>query len=97
MKKWVSENRNAMIAAIVTVLLAIISWFALPQQVVIQVGFDGNPSNVVPKFIAILIPVVLSSYGCLTMGKSDREEARKGMVLVVCGIGLLLIMMMFNR
>ena len=42
--------------AVLGLVLAAISMMVLPDTVGVQIGFDGNISNTMPKFLAVLIP-----------------------------------------
>ncbi len=69
--------------AVVSITLFLLDYFVLPDTVVIQVGFDGNPTNTVPKVIASFIPVILEVVGIVTF--KNGEDIKKG--LIMCAIG----------
>lgn len=72
--------------------LAIVSWFFLPDVVAVQVGLDGQVTNTMPKLFAIMIPLIISIAGSVTMTK----ENKKGMVLSFAGILILIVSLIFN-
>lgn len=90
MKKWLSLG-----VAIITIAVGIIGWFILPDVVAVQIGFDGNVSNTLPKLVAILVPVALSVAGFIMNLKSDEES--KGTVLSIIGLVVIVFITVFNR
>lgn len=51
----------------------IAGWFLLPEELVVQIGLDGQPSKVVPKFFGLLIPVAVGALGAgIASGKEKR-------------------------
>lgn len=74
-----------------TIVLAAATFVLLPDELVIQVGFDGNPTNTVAKPIAILIPILLSTYGLYRSGKDG-----KGFLISAIAILLFILTFIFN-
>lgn len=81
-----------------TIVFAIISFFVLPESVIIQfsVGSSGNTS--VPKLVAILIPSVLGIGGAISVLLSKGKEGSNGKSALVSlvGIGLFIVMIAVN-
>ena len=42
--------------AIPLIAAAVAGWFVLPEELVMQIGVDGRPSNIMPKLFGLLIP-----------------------------------------
>ena len=74
-----------------TIVLAAATFALFPDELVIQVGFDGNPANTVAKPIAILIPVLLSAYGLYRSSKDD-----KGFLISAIAILFFILTFIFN-
>ena len=53
--------------AVLGLVLAAISMMVLPDTVGVQIGLDGNISNTMPKFLAVLIPFIISVVGIAVM------------------------------
>lgn len=81
-----------------TVGLAILSFFILPESVIIQfsVGSSGNTS--VPKIIAILIPSAHGIGGAISglLAKDNEKANGKTLLVSLVGIGLFIIMIAVN-
>ena len=76
---------------ILTIVFAAAAFIILPEKLVIQIGFDGKPTNVVAKPIAIMIPVLLSGYG---LYKSSKDE--KGFLISAIAIIVMILTFIFN-
>ena len=74
-----------------TIVLAAATFALFPDELVIQVGFDGNPANTVAKPIAILIPFLLSAYGLYRSSKDD-----KGFLISAIAIIVMILTFIFN-
>lgn len=81
----------------VAIVLAVVSWFVLPDMVVTQFGMDGQPSNYMPKALAILIPLAVAAIGGAFGLTSDEKRAKKGIILSAIGVVVLIVSMIFNR
>lgn len=69
------------------VILGICCVIFLPETVAVQIGFNGQVSNTMPKWLAILIPMAMS-VGCSALELSDKEKINSKM-LVIAGVGIL--------
>ena len=66
---------------------AVAGWFLLPDQLVMQIGVDGQPGNVMPKLFGLLIPVAVGAVGAGTASSAEREKHLAGfLVLAVAAI-----------
>lgn len=90
-KYWIS-----IVLLIVAFGLGVGSWFLLPDVVAVQVGFDGKVSNTMPKVLAVSIPLAVSVVGS-AMNLTGKEDNKKGYVLSVIGIAILVLSLLFNR
>ena len=55
--------------AVPLIAAAVAGWFVLPEELVMQIGVDGRPSNIMPKLFGLLIPpaVGLVAAGFITL------------------------------
>lgn len=81
-----------------TVGFAVLSFFVLPESVIIQfsVGSSGNTS--VPKLVAILLPCALGIGGAISglLSKGEKKPNSKAALVSIVGIGLFIIMIAVN-
>lgn len=70
---------------VVSLALAVVSFLLLPEQVVVQVSMSGEASNVMPKILAVILPLALSVL-CGVM----YYTTKRGGYLAASLIGLLL-------
>ena len=77
--------------------LAVISLFFLPDVVAVQVGFDGQVTNTMPKVLAIVIPLGVSVAGSVMNLTSKKENNKKGYILAAVGIAVMVISLFVNR
>lgn len=91
------KNLVNIILVIIALGLGVISWLLLPDVVAVQVGIDGQITNTMPKALAVAIPLVVSVVGSI-MNLTDKEEKnKKGYVLSVVGIVIMVLSLLFNR
>ena len=53
------EDKKRFWPFLLTIPLAaasVVGWFILPEELVMQIGVDGQPSSVMPKLFGLLIP-----------------------------------------
>jgi len=79
---------------IVTIVLAVISYFILPDNVIIQLGFNGL--NTTTKLKAILLPLAISVFGFVVGIIKKDNENNKGFILSIVGILVLVLEIIFN-
>ena len=91
-KKWISI---LLVAAAIG--LGVISWLLLPDVVAVQVGVDGQIINTMPKLLAIAIPVGLSVAGSVINLTGKEETNKKGYILSVAGIAIMVLSLLVNR
>ena len=77
--------------------LGVISWFLLPDVVAVQVGFDGQITNTMPKVLAVAIPLGMSVVGSVVNWTGQKEKNKKGYILSVVGISIMVLSLLFNR
>ena len=75
------------------VLLFIISFLLLPDVVAMQIQFNGQLGNYMPKYIALLIPLIIELIGTLAYYK---ENNNKYLVIAVVGIIMAVITLVMN-
>lgn len=62
-----------------------------------KVGLDGQPTNTMPKLLAIAVPVGVSVVGSVMHLTIREGKNTKGFVLAVVGIAILILSLLFNR
>ncbi len=62
-------------------------WFLLPDELVMQVGLDGQPSRMMPKLAGLLVPVAVGAVGAgIACGRAQEKRAGGLIVLVVAAV-----------
>ncbi len=90
-------KKGVFIAGLVAALiLAVVSWFVLPSTVAVQVGLDGNVSNIMPKYAAVLIPTAISVAGGIIGLNTEKSDNKKQAAMMFIGMGIMVFMMIFN-
>lgn len=93
----IKKNLISIIFVIVAIGLGVILWLLLPGIVAVQVGADGKITNTMPKVLAVAIPLGVSVVG-LAMNLTGKEENnKKGYILSVVGIAIMVLSLLFNR
>lgn len=75
------------------VLLFIISFILLPDVVAMQIQFNCQLGNYMPKYIALVIPLIIELIGTLAYYK---ENNNKYLVIAVVGIIMAVITLVMN-
>lgn len=91
------KNLIPIVLLVAAIILGVICFFLLPDVVAVQVGADGQVSNTMPKALAIVIPLVISAAGCAMNLTGKTENEKKGYLLAVLGIVLMVLTLFFNR
>lgn len=55
-------------------------WFLLPEELVMQIGVDGQPSNVMPKLFGLLIPPAVGLIGAGIASSAAKEKHLAGFI-----------------
>ena len=61
-----------------TLAVSVAGWFLLPDELVVQIGLDGQPSNVLPKPAGLLIPLGLGALGAFWPALGSAAGVRGG-------------------
>lgn len=80
----------------VSLVLAVIAYVILPDKVVMQIGADGQPSNMLPKLPAVIIPVVITCFGAVSYAVGDNEAKVRNIIIVVAGYAVAIFSLVFN-
>ena len=88
------KNSISILLVIAAIGLGVISWLLLPDVVAVQVGFDGQITNTLPKIPAVAIPLGVSLVGSV-MNLTGQKE-KKGYILSVAGIAVMVLNLLFN-
>lgn len=92
--------RKNLISAVLIVLaigLSVFSWFFLPDIVAVQVGFDGQVTNTMPKIFAVAVPLGISVAGSVMNIMGKEEINKKAYTLSAVGIAVMVLSLLFNR
>ncbi len=82
--------KTACITILLSIIMAVISYFILPPQVAVQIRFDGSVSRTLSRTVAVLIPVALCTLGSLSYLESKEAFYKKAGSLLVVLLGLIL-------
>lgn len=88
------KNFINILLVIAAIGLGVISWLLLPDVVAVQVGFDGQITNTLPKIPAVAIPLGVSLVGSV-MNLTGQKD-KKGYILSVAGIAVMVLSLLFN-
>lgn len=84
------------IIIVISLGLGIYGYMVLPDMVTVQIDISGNPSNIYPKILAVVLPILLSIGGGLGYYFS-KEKEKKYLILSVIGLLISVITLIFNR
>ncbi len=82
------------IVVVASLILSTISYFVLPEEDVIQINSNGQPSNIVPKLYAIAIPLVIALGG---IGVYWKSREKKALFAAFVGILVSILTLLFNH
>ena len=88
------KNFINILLVIAAIGLGVISWLLLPDVVAVQVGFDGQITNTLPKIPAVAIPLGVSLVGSVM--NLTGQKGKKGYILSVAGIAVMVLSLLFN-
>ena len=91
------KNLISILLAAAAIGLGVISWLLLPDVVAVQVGIDGKITNTLPKVLAVAIPFGVSVVGSVMNLISKEETNKKGYILSVAGIAIMVLSLLVNR
>ena len=81
---------------LLSVILAVVSYIVLPDEVIIQISTNGNKTG--PKLVGILIPFCLTAVGVIIsfLNLQDNGKINKGLIIAAIGIGIYILMLIIN-
>lgn len=94
---YMNRKKVGLVIVLIGLVIAVVSYFVLPEIVVIQKGFDGNPTNAIPKLSAVLLPFVLSGAGAFLFAFSNPHDKSKYLGVSIFGYLTALLIYLFNR
>lgn len=94
-------NKRKVIAIIfmcISVILAIVSFFMLPDKVVVQVSIGDSAVSTLPKMGAIALPTAIGVvFGFISMAiKEDNRSSVKCLIASGVGVFMFLVMLLVN-
>ncbi|MCI8761433.1 MAG: DUF1648 domain-containing protein [Oscillospiraceae bacterium] len=66
--------------AVPLIAAAVAGWFVLPEELVMQIGVDGRPSNIMPKLFGLLIPPAVGLVGAGIASGTAKEKHPAGFI-----------------
>lgn len=90
------RNVVCSIMIIISLILAVIGYIALPDKVIVQIGADGQPSNMLPKLPAVIMPVVITGIGAVGYAVGEEESKVRNIIIVVAGYVVALFSIIVN-
>ena len=60
----------------IEVILLTLCFVMLPQQVIVQVGFDESATNIVSKTMAMAILLVFAAFAFATLFSSEKSDVK---------------------
>ena len=66
--------------AVPLIAAAVAGWFVLPEELVMQIGVDGQPSNIMPKLFGLLIPPAVGLVGAGFAASEEKEKHLAGFI-----------------
>ncbi len=64
------------------ILAAVAGWFLLPEELIMQIGIDGQPSRVMAKPFGLLVPIALGMIGAGIACNTDKERKVSGFIVL---------------
>ena len=80
------EKMIGMIIIGISTVLAVLGYILLPEVMIVQIGFDGEASNTLPKIPALLIPFAISTISSIFYMKSESTNRTKNLLFAILGI-----------
>ena len=68
---------------------AVAGWFLLPDQLVMQIGVDGQPGNVMPKLFGLLIPPAVGLVGAGFAASEEKEKHLAGFITLAVAAAII--------
>lgn len=71
-------------------------WFMLPEELVMQIGVDGQPSNFRPKLFGLVLPVALGVIGAGIACCPDKERKVSGFAVFAAAVIVMILTFAWN-
>lgn len=85
----------SIICGVITIILTIIAYIILPDEVITQIGAFNNSTS--KKLYAIAIPALIGIIGAvLAFFAKEEKKARSYIIVSIVGIGVFIIMFFTN-
>ena len=68
---------------------SIAGWFVLPDELVMQIGVDGQPSNIMPKLFGLLIPPAVGLIGAGSASSQEKEKHPAGFIALAVAAAII--------
>lgn len=72
-----------------SVLLAVIGWFTLPDTLIVQIGTNGSAGNTMPKLWGLLLPLMISGVFSFVMMRCAQSERLKYLIVSLVGLAVM--------
>lgn len=90
------KNKKLIITAtiiVIAVILAIVGYIVLPDVLIMQISFSGEPSSTLPKLAGLALPFALS---VIFAGLYYSSENKKNLFVSAVGIVIFVFMFVVN-
>lgn len=94
--KLKKETLTGSIIIAVSVVLTVVGFLILPEELTVQIGLDGQASNTLPKLPALLIPLAMSTVFSILYMRGTEDKKSRNLIVAVIGIGAAILMFVVN-
>ncbi len=75
---------------------AAVGWFLLPDELIAQIGVDGQPSKVWPKLLALPLPVAVGVLGAWFASFEEKEKRLSGFLVLAVAAAITIFNFVMN-
>ena len=68
---------------------SIAGWFVLPDELVMQIGVDGQPGTIMPKLFGLLIPPAVGLIGAGFASSQEKEKHPAGFIALAVAAAII--------
>ena len=65
---------------------SVLGWFVLPDELVMQIGVDGQPSSVMPKLFGLLTAPAVGLIGAGAASSVSKEKHLAGFITLAAAL-----------
>ncbi|MGN1398956.1 MAG: hypothetical protein ACI4WG_03040 [Erysipelotrichaceae bacterium] len=90
------NKKMSFILLAIEIVLLVLCFVMLPQQVIIQIGMDGSPTNIVSKTVALIILAALAVLAFICLYNAEEND-KKGYIIAAVFVFVALLTLIINR